>query len=77
MKVEEKKFVFNYFSFFTAFALGIFYVYISSPKQRIIIKYPTPYNANNIQYKTDDNTCYKFNVEETKCDKYALPQPIM
>lgn len=77
MKTEEKIFRMNWYSFFIAFALGIFYVYISSPKPRIIIKYPTPYNVNKTLYKTDEGICYKYQAEEVKCDNTTIPQPIM
>lgn len=77
MVKEEKVFRLNFTSFLIAFALGIFYVYISAPKQRVVIKYPTPYNANKVYYQNDDKTCYKYKVEETKCTSSALPQPIM
>ena len=76
MKAEEKIFRINWYSFFIAFALGVFYVYISSPKPRIIIKYPTPFNANKVYYKSDDGMCYKYNIEEVKCDNNAIPQPV-
>lgn len=75
--VQEKVFRLNYVSFFIAFALGIFYVYISAPKQRVVIKYPTPYNADKIYYQNDDNVCYKYKVQEVKCNRNATAQPIM
>lgn len=75
--MEEKIFKMNWYAFFIAFALGVFYVYISTPKPRIIIKYPTPFNANKVYYQSDDGMCYKYNVEEVKCDSSAIPQPIM
>lgn len=77
MNQEQKIFRMNWYSFFLAFALGIFYVYISSPKPRIIIKYPTPFNANKVFYKSDEDVCYKYNVKEVKCDSSAIPQPII
>ena len=72
-----KKFTFNFFAFIIAFAIGIFYVYISSPKPKIIIKYPTPYNADKIVYKNDYDICYKYQVEEVKCTEKTIEQPII
>jgi len=73
-----KTFSFNIFAFIIAFAIGIFYVYISTPKPKIIIKYPTPYNADKIVYRHSDNdTCYKFKVDEVKCTPDAIEQPII
>jgi hypothetical protein len=76
MPKEEKVFRLNWIAFFIAFAVGMFYVYISSPKPRLIIKYPTPYNANKVTYQNDDNVCYKYDTEEVKCTDTAIPQPI-
>ena len=73
----EKKFQFNVYMFFLAFILGMFYVYISAPKPRIIIKYPTPYNANKIVYKNGNDMCYKYSAEEIKCTDKSVPQPII
>ena len=67
----------NWLSFAVAFVLGIFYVYISSPPIRNVIKYPTPYNANKIVYMNHDNQCYKYNAEEVKCTEASLTQPII
>ena len=75
--MKEKKFVFNYFAFIIAFAIGIFYVYISSPKPKIIIKYPTPYNANKIVYRNNNDICYKYDVEEVECSNKTIEQPVI
>lgn len=75
--MAEKKFRFNFIAFFVAFAIGIFYVYISTPKPKIIIKYPTPYNANKIVYRNDNDICYKYQVEEVKCSDKTIEQPII
>jgi hypothetical protein len=77
MVKEEKVFRLNFTVFFIAFALGIFYVYISAPKQKILIKYPTPYNANKVYYQNDDGACYKYKVDEIKCTRNSISQPIM
>jgi len=73
----EKKFNFNFIAFFIAFAIGILFIYLSSPKQKIIIKYPTPYNSNKIVYKNENDICYKYDVEEIKCSDNAITQPII
>lgn len=75
--MAEKEFKFNFIAFFVAFAIGIFYVYISTPKPKIIIKYPTPYNANKIVYRNDNDICYKYEVEEVKCSDNSIEQPII
>jgi hypothetical protein len=75
--MEKKHFVFNFIAFFTAFAIGILYVYISSPQQKILIKYPNPFNVENTIYKTDDNICYKYKPVEVKCDSNSIQQPLL
>uniref|UniRef100_A0A6C0I9K7 Uncharacterized protein n=1 Tax=viral metagenome TaxID=1070528 RepID=A0A6C0I9K7_9ZZZZ len=74
---DTMMFKMNWLSFAFAFVLGIFYVYISSPPIRNVIKYPTPYNANKIVYMNHDNQCYKYNAEEVKCTEASLTQPII
>jgi hypothetical protein len=75
--MENKTFKFNIVAFISAFAIGILFVYLSSPKQKIIIKYPTPYNSNKIVYKNENDMCYKYDVEEIKCTDKAIDQPII
>jgi hypothetical protein len=77
MGEDDKVFRFNFLAFIIAFAIGIFYVYIATPKPKIIIKYPTPYNANRVVYKNENDICYKYQVEEVKCNNTAIEQPII
>ena len=74
---EEKVFKFNFFAFIIAFAIGIFYVYIATPKPKIVIKYPTPYNSNKIVYRNDNDICYKYKVVEINCTENSIDQPII
>jgi hypothetical protein len=73
----EKIFKFNYMAFIVGFTIGILYVYLSTPKPRIITKYPTPYNYDKNIYKNENETCYKYDVDEVKCDTTAIAQPII
>ena len=75
--MEQKKFNFNIFAFIFAFSIGILFVYLSAPKPRLIIKYPTPYNADKIVYKNENDICYKYKVSEVKCTDKAVDQPII
>lgn len=75
--MEEKKFNFNILAFIIAFTIGILFVYLSAPKPRIIIKYPTPYNADKIVYKNENDICYKYKVSEIKCSDKSIEQPII
>lgn len=44
--------------------IGFMVVYIISPPPRIIIKYPTSNNINNITYTDDNNQHYKYKMEK-------------
>ena len=49
-------------------------------KERVkckVLKYPTPYNANRIVYMNHNKQCYKYNVEEVKCNESSITQPII
>lgn len=54
--------------FFLGLCLGIYYVYITAPEPKVIIKYPTPQNAGKITYVDDSNVCYKYNTKEVPCN---------
>lgn len=55
--------------FFISFFIGLFFVYISTPKPKVIIKYPTPENAGKIIYKDNSDICYKYISKEVNCPK--------
>lgn len=53
--------------FFGAFALGILFCYVLSPAPRVVVKFPTPYNAETTLYRDKADTCYKYNAEQVSC----------
>lgn len=75
--IKTKQFSLNIIAFVIAFLIGLFYAYIDVPKERIVIKYPTPYNTNKMVYKGLNDECYKFKAIEVKCTQHAIPQPII
>lgn len=67
------------FYFFLAFAVGLFYCYLTSPKPEVIVKFPSPWNVGKVTYKNKDDTCYKYDAEKVTCplDKSLIkPQPV-
>lgn len=66
----------NFVAFFLGIALGLFYVYIQTPPAKIVVQYPTPYNAGKTVYRDSANTCFIFNAHRVKCTKDAIPQPL-
>jgi|TARA_B100000242_G_scaffold294307_1_gene276229 hypothetical protein len=53
--------------FFLSLAVGLFIVYCSTPTPEVIIKYPTPENADDLIFEDDSDNCYKFKTQEVKC----------
>lgn len=68
------------FYFFVAFAIGMLVVYLTKPKPNIIVKFPSPQNVDNVVYKGEDDTCFKFIASKEQCplDREKIkPQPVM
>jgi hypothetical protein len=57
--------------FIISLAFGIFAVYITIPKTRKILIYPTTENVNLIQYRDKTNTCFSVQQDEVKCPANA------
>jgi hypothetical protein len=53
--------------FFAAFAAGLLLCYVFTPPPRVVIKYPTPFNANETTYKDGAETCYKYAAARVTC----------
>lgn len=51
------------------FLLGILILCVMKKKTKVLIQYPTPYNAGKIQYKDSLNRCFKYNSVRTICSK--------
>lgn len=66
----------NSYVFFIAFAIGIFYAYITFPEPKIIFKHPSPENVEHTLYQDEDNNCYKYTMEEVKCPLETEEHPL-
>ena len=54
--------------FIVSFAIGIFAVYLcSNAEKRKIMVFPTPDNIDEILYKDDADTCFKFKQTQVNC----------
>jgi hypothetical protein len=73
----QRVFKFNIPAFVIAFILGIAYVFLSTPQPKLVIKYPTPYNAKKLTYKGLSDECYQFEASETECTDDTIIQPIV
>lgn len=66
--------------FIVSFAIGLFFCYISQPKPDVIVKFPSPYNAETVTYKNEDSSCYKYRADKVACprDKSVIKeQPVL
>ena len=54
-------------AFLISLAIGLLFVYLSSPSHNVVFVYPTPENADKVQYKDRAGTCYQFDPIETEC----------
>ena len=53
--------------FLVSLAIGLFIVYISLPKMKIIYVYPTPDNEDKITYQDKADNCFHFKSIEIDC----------
>ena len=53
--------------FLVSLAIGLFIVYISLPKMKIIYVYPTPDNEHKITYQDKADNCFHFKSIEIDC----------
>tara|TARA_Y100001935_G_C16983912_1_gene350181 strand:+ start:306 stop:530 length:225 start_codon:yes stop_codon:yes gene_type:complete len=54
-------------AFLISFALGLLYVYLSSPSPRVIVVYPTPDNIDMFQYQDAASNCFTFSHDTIDC----------
>ena len=70
---------FNGKAFIISLAVGIFFVYISSPENKVLLIYPNPDNVDTYLFKDKTDTCYKYMSNEIKCperDSLIMKYPI-
>jgi len=62
--------------FMISLCIGLAYTYYKTPTAQIIVKYPTPFNVNNVKYVDSTGTCYKYKIKESECpnDKSKIKQ---
>jgi hypothetical protein len=55
-------------AFFIALAIGIIVLYTKRGDVQKVYIYPTPENANKIQYSDKTGTCFNIETSEVKCE---------
>ena len=53
--------------FLISLAVGLLFVYLSSPKPTVINVYPTPDNLQKFEYVDKAQNCFSFDYEKVKC----------
>lgn len=53
--------------FLLSFIFGLIFIYILGEDRKIIYKYPSPENYNNIIFKDKSEQCFQFKPVETNC----------
>lgn len=63
--------IINITAFVVSFAAGIFLVYMMEPAKQQVWIYASPKNVNEIQYKNQNQTCFKPKIEKAACTVFA------
>ncbi len=69
------KFCLHWPVFLLSFGLGILFIYFTTPPSKIVLKFPSPYNAGKIVYRDKANDCFIFEATKVPCPKNAKKQP--
>ena len=66
--------------FFLAFGVGLLCCYFITPPPKVVVKFPSPYNAGQVVYKDSAENCFRFNADKVDCPAdpgLTRPQPLM
>lgn len=56
-------------AFLVAFGVGLLVTYAILPPSEIVIRFPTPYNAGRVTYKSEmSKECYTYEAEKVACE---------
>lgn len=67
----------NMSALIVSFAIGILFTYLVTPPPRVIVKFPSPFNAGKVIYRDNSDTCYMFKSDAVECAGPVLPQPLL
>lgn len=59
----------DYKVFLVSFAVGILFVYVLLPQQKVIMIYPNPENAKKMTVKDYNDACFSYTPKEVACPK--------
>lgn len=66
----------NPLAFALALGVGLMIVYITAPRPRVVLSFPSPINAGNTVYRHDTRGCYVYESEPVPCDESAKMPPV-
>ena len=62
--------------FIVSLLFGLLYVYMTDPKLKQIVVYPTPDNENMFQFRDKTDNCFQLKQNMVKCSNDAEVIPI-
>ena len=62
--------------FMCSLAVGVLFVYLSTPPPTIIYVYPTPDNINDVEYRDKADSCFQFVSEEVPYTETSKTIPV-
>jgi|TARA_B110000971_G_C19823752_1_gene414611 hypothetical protein len=57
--------------FLGSFLVGLVFIFLSSPQNKIVRVYPTPENVDKIEYIDPANNCFSFQAKKLTCPNDA------
>lgn len=57
----------NPLAFVISFLIGLYICYSTLPPKKIIVKHPTPQNANKTIYRDENDNCFKYKADIVSC----------
>lgn len=72
---KVNKFCLHWPIFLVSLGLGILYIYSTNPAPKIVLKFPSPYNAGKVVYHDQADDCFVFEATKVPCPKNAKKQP--
>lgn len=61
------------------FVVGLFATWMVAPKKRVVIEFPSPYNAGHVTYTGEGGRCFQYRADIVQCpddDKDITAQPL-
>lgn len=66
----------NPLAFAISLGLGLMIVYVTAPRPRRVVKFPSPLNAGKTMYKDAEKGCYVYTPEKVECTEDAKHPPV-